>query len=85
MNQTMTKLQKLPEAQYTTLIRVAFGLDSPTPLPPDLKSKDSGVGDIEFIDPSLNDSQIDAIRFAIASREVALIHGPPGVRAHFNA
>jgi DNA polymerase alpha-associated DNA helicase A len=27
----------------------------------------------------LNESQKDAIRFALASREVALIHGPPGV------
>lgn len=26
----------------------------------------------------MNDSQKDAIRFALASREVALIHGPPG-------
>ena len=29
-------------------------------------------------DLSLNDSQKEAIRFALSSREIALIHGPPG-------
>jgi DNA polymerase alpha-associated DNA helicase A len=33
---------------------------------------------VEWNDPSLNESQQDAIRFALSSREIALIHGPPG-------
>lgn len=68
----MTSLSKLPESDYTPFMRVLFGLDSPTPVPRDLEEPK------EWIDTSLNDSQKDAIRFALASREVALIHGPPG-------
>ncbi|KAH0499421.1 hypothetical protein TgHK011_006619 [Trichoderma gracile] len=77
MNQTMEKLQKMGEAEYSSFIRVLFGLSSPSPVPEDLAASDE-VGTIEWIDPTLNDSQKDAIRFALASREVALIHGPPG-------
>ncbi|KAH9916918.1 AAA domain-containing protein [Fomitopsis serialis] len=36
------------------------------------------VRSITFFDGSLNQSQRDAIRFAMESREVACIHGPPG-------
>ena len=79
MNQTMERLQRMEEREYSTLIRVLFGLDSPTPIPTNLQDPESGVGDLEFIDKTLNDSQRDAIGFALASREVALIHGPPGV------
>ncbi|KAF7545733.1 hypothetical protein G7046_g9492 [Stylonectria norvegica] len=77
MNQTMEKLKKMNEAEYSSFIRVLFGISSPSPAPQDLGS-DEHVGNIEWIDPSLNESQKDAIRFALASREVALIHGPPG-------
>ncbi|KAM0332426.1 hypothetical protein ACHAQA_002707 [Verticillium albo-atrum] len=77
MNQTMEKLQKMPEAEYSSFMRVLFGLSSPSPVPLDLAA-DPELGKIEWIDSSLNDSQKDAIRFALASREVALIHGPPG-------
>ncbi|KAF2087408.1 P-loop containing nucleoside triphosphate hydrolase protein [Saccharata proteae CBS 121410] len=75
MNQTMTRLQKLTEAEYSSLIRALFGLSSLTPLP---ETPDYGLGEIEWMDPSLNESQKDAIKFSMASREVALIHGPPG-------
>ncbi|KAF1983128.1 P-loop containing nucleoside triphosphate hydrolase protein [Aulographum hederae CBS 113979] len=77
MNQTMTRLQKMSESEITPFIRVLFGQGSPTPLPSNFDSP-AGVGDLEWVLPDLNDSQKDAIRFAIASREVALIHGPPG-------
>ena len=82
MNQTMERLKKMEERDYTTFIRVLFGLDSPTPLPSNLENAERGSGKIDFIDPTLNESQKDAIKFALASREVALIHGPPGVSAH---
>ena len=72
MNQTMTRIEKMEEREYTTLARTLFGLDTPTPVSQD-------YNDIQFIDQTLNDSQRDAIRFALGSREVALIHGPPGV------
>ncbi|KAF4870661.1 DNA polymerase alpha-associated DNA helicase A [Colletotrichum siamense] len=77
MNLTMEKLEKMTEAEYSSFMRVLFGLSSPSPVPSHLAS-DSELSKIQWIDPSLNDSQKDAIRFALASREVALIHGPPG-------
>ena len=79
MNQTMKKLEKMGESDYSTLTRVLFGLDSPTPVPCSLDQFSEDIRNLDFIDPTLNDSQRDAIRFALASKEVALIHGPPGV------
>lgn len=79
MNQTMTKLSKMEKPNYTTLMRVLFGLESPTTLPDDLTELPNESKNVSFVDPTLNESQKDAIRFALASREVALIHGPPGV------
>ncbi|KAF4338338.1 HCS1-DNA helicase A [Fusarium beomiforme] len=64
-------------ADEVTYKRVLFGLSSPSPIAQDL-SKNESVGNLEWFDPTLNDSQKDAIRFALLSREVALIHGPPG-------
>jgi DNA polymerase alpha-associated DNA helicase A len=78
MNQTMTRLQKLEEHEYTPFMRVLFGQASPSPLPADLNDPSNPLHGLEWKDPSLNDSQKEAIRFALASREVALIHGPPG-------
>ncbi|KAJ4993277.1 hypothetical protein SVAN01_01252 [Stagonosporopsis vannaccii] len=78
MNQTMTRLQKFSEQEYTPFMRVLFGQGSPSPLPSDLDDPSNPLHKLVFNDPSLNDSQREAIRFALASREVALIHGPPG-------
>ncbi|KAE8386644.1 P-loop containing nucleoside triphosphate hydrolase protein [Aspergillus alliaceus] len=72
MNQTMEKMAKMSESDHTHFMRVAFG--HTTPLQPDYEAG----GEVEFSDPTLNDSQKEAIRFALASRDVALIHGPPG-------
>lgn len=74
----MEKLEKMEDSEYTNLIRTLFGLSSPSAVAPD-PEEDPAVGKIEWQDPTLNDSQKDAIRFALASREIALIHGPPGV------
>ncbi|KAF2470149.1 DNA-binding protein SMUBP-2 [Lindgomyces ingoldianus] len=78
MNQAMTKLYKFQDQDYTPFIRVLFGQASPTPLPCDLNDPSNPLHKLEWNDPTLNDSQKEAIRFALASREVALIHGPPG-------
>ena len=78
MNQTMVKLQGMSESEQSIFIRVLFGHSTPSLVSQDL-SKDPDVGDLEWIDPSLNESQKDAIRFALKSSEIALIHGPPGV------
>ncbi|KAI1412651.1 DNA helicase [Hypoxylon sp. FL1857] len=79
MNQAMEKLRDMGESEYSSFMRVLFGLANPSPVSPDLaKDPEYGEGKIEWFDPTLNDSQKDAIRFALASREIALIHGPPG-------
>jgi DNA polymerase alpha-associated DNA helicase A len=75
----MMKLQKMKEEEYSSFLRVLFGLSSPCPVPQDLDDPDVGLEEVEWISESLNDSQKEAIKFALASREVALIHGPPGV------
>ncbi|KAH0339334.1 DNA helicase, partial [Aureobasidium melanogenum] len=73
MNQTMTKLLKMPESEHSTLTRVLFGQSSAVSVQPRDMAEE-----LEWLDPSLNDSQKEAIKFALASPEVALIHGPPG-------
>ncbi|KAI1103334.1 DNA helicase [Jackrogersella minutella] len=79
MNQVMEKMRDMPESEYSSFMRVLFGLASPSPVPVDLATDaEVGEGKVEWFDPTLNDSQKDAIRFALASREIALIHGPPG-------
>lgn len=75
----MDKLKKMEEKDYPTLMRVLFGLDTPTPISQDFDDPDEELRNLNFIGPTLNDSQRDAVKFALASREVALIHGPPGV------
>ncbi len=72
MNQVLTRISKLPESEHTPLMQVLFGLSSPA------AANLSTVKDIQFLDPSLNDSQKHAIQFALSSPEIALIHGPPG-------
>ena len=72
MDFVMEKCLKMQEAEYPPLMRVLLGLDSPAPL--DMES----TKNVEFVGGGLNDSQKDAVRFALASPEVALIHGPPG-------
>lgn len=72
MKQTMIKMEQMTESEYTNFMRVLFAQTSPSPA--DIDS----IGAVDFIDPTLNDSQKEAIRFALASREIALIHGPPG-------
>ena len=77
MNQVMTRLSKMSDAEYTPLMRVLFGLSSPSSPPSDAAST-AEKKDLTFFDASLNDSQKEAIHFALASPQVALIHGPPG-------
>jgi DNA polymerase alpha-associated DNA helicase A len=79
MTQTMAKLQKMRGEEYSSFLRVMFGLDSPSPIPENLDNAEDEIGKIDWVDENLNDSQKKAIKFALASREVALIHGPPGV------
>ena len=75
----MRRLENFEEREYSPLTRVLFGLDSPAAVFSDLDDPERGCGSVEFIDQTLNNYQKDAVRFALASREIALIHGPPGV------
>jgi DNA polymerase alpha-associated DNA helicase A len=68
----MERMAKMAEGEYSAFVRVLFGLSSPTMV-------EEEEGEVEWFDPTLNESQKDAIRFALASAEIALIHGPPGV------
>jgi superfamily I DNA and/or RNA helicase len=36
------------------------------------------VADVSILDPELNPSQVEAVQLALAARDVALLHGPPG-------
>lgn len=72
MNQTMEKLAKMSDSEHTHFMRVAFGHTDPLPV------DSAGVEPVEFVDPFLNDSQKEAIRYSLASHDVVLIHGPPG-------
>lgn len=56
--------------ERTKLIEVLLGL---SPLSPP-----TTIEELTFLDPSLNPSQKSAVKFAIASPELACIHGPPG-------
>jgi DNA polymerase alpha-associated DNA helicase A len=82
MKQVMMKLEKMEEAAYSGFLRVCFGLSSVSSVPEKLEDLEAAVGKMEWVDENLNESQKDAIRFALVSREVALIHGPPGVTCH---
>ncbi|WPH02422.1 DNA polymerase alpha-associated DNA helicase A-like protein [Acrodontium crateriforme] len=73
LNSTMTRLQKMLPSEHSSLTQVLFGQSSPTPV-----SNEEKQANIQWHDTSLNESQQEAIRFALASREIALIHGPPG-------
>src|ERR1700761_4309212 len=74
MSFTMTKLQKMSESEISPFIRVMFGQATPTPV----FESDLASLKIDWISESLNESQRDAIKFALLSREISLIHGPPG-------
>lgn len=68
----MEKMEKMSDSEHTYFMRVLFGHTAPSS--PDYDA----IGPVDFIDPTLNDSQKEAIQFALASKEIALIHGPPG-------
>ncbi|KAG2173383.1 hypothetical protein INT44_008735 [Umbelopsis vinacea] len=57
------------DSSNTPLQRVLFGLQAP-----DVEE----MKEVKFFDDTLNDSQREAVRFALASKEIALVHGPPG-------
>ena len=65
--------------RFSTLHNALFGCTSLSPphhsFPPQLLDKD---GNIRYANEGLNESQKEAIKFALLQRELAVIHGPPG-------
>ncbi|KAG0336670.1 hypothetical protein BG000_006351 [Podila horticola] len=60
------------------LTNVLFGRQEPT-----FDEDWSDLSSVKFLDPALNPSQQEAVRFALAAEQVALIHGPPGTGKTF--
>lgn len=79
MNQIMSKMRDMSTCEHTPFMRVLFGQSSPMAFCLATKNTSSGASEIDFMDTTLNQSQRDAVRFALEAGEVALIHGPPGV------
>lgn len=73
MNWALGKLLKTSDEAFSPLQRVLLGLSAPTP--PDATQLKQ---DLAFVNDALNQSQKEAIKFAMASPDLALIHGPPG-------
>ena len=78
MLQTLKQLRGQTESQLSNFVRVLFGQSSPAPVPHDAEALSQAAGNPSWINENLNDSQKRAIEFALASQDLALIHGPPG-------
>ncbi|KAF9433427.1 hypothetical protein BGZ76_009475 [Entomortierella beljakovae] len=61
-----------------SLSNVLFGRQPPT-----FDNTWDDLSKVKFLDPTLNPSQKEAVRFALAAEQVALIHGPPGTGKTF--
>ncbi|XP_033743821.1 DNA-binding protein SMUBP-2-like [Pecten maximus] len=70
LKKALRDLQSLPPCPATQLVGVLFGERELTP--PYIPKE------ITFINQNLDDSQREAVRFALSQPEVAVIHGPPG-------
>ncbi|KAF8450085.1 P-loop containing nucleoside triphosphate hydrolase protein, partial [Kalaharituber pfeilii] len=73
MEKAMAMLLDLhDQGRLTRLHRVVLGQEAPEEYNPEK------CEDLAFFDDDLNDSQKEAVRFAVGSEDIALIHGPPG-------
>ncbi|KAL2920015.1 Vacuolar protein sorting-associated protein 41 [Polyrhizophydium stewartii] len=63
---------KAVQFETRLLVQALFGQVAPS------FDRSLATESISWFDGGLNDSQRDAVRFALSSRHVALIHGPPG-------
>lgn len=72
MVKSLKQLTTRPE-KVAQLTRILLGLSKPSPA----LCADS-LSDFTTFDPTLNASQLDAVKHSLLSPELALIHGPPG-------
>lgn len=71
-------LTKYRDGAAAHLIDVLFGNLSPGPPLQIRPFTDSGEIPCVFFNPDLDESQKQAVKFALCQREVAIVHGPPG-------
>lgn len=64
-----------PMVQPSPLISVLLGISSPAAPAPHLP--------VEYLDARLNESQREAVDFALSATEIGLIWGPPGMSLCF--
>lgn len=69
--QALRKLEHLSDGNKSEMLRLLLGESRFSP-------KSSPKTEIKFFDETLNESQRNAISFAIHSSPVTIIHGPPG-------
>ncbi|KAF1318880.1 DNA polymerase alpha-associated dna helicase a, partial [Globisporangium splendens] len=69
LSSALDRLAKFDYGAAQSVVEIVFSGKSPSwnPLP-----------EITPFNPGMNESQLEAIRFALASKDLALIHGPPG-------
>uniref|UniRef100_A0A672G9Y0 DNA-binding protein SMUBP-2 n=1 Tax=Salarias fasciatus TaxID=181472 RepID=A0A672G9Y0_SALFA len=70
MKQALNALNGYNNGPAANLINVLFGDSKP--------SCQSQPNKVEFLNLNLDDSQKEAVSFALSQRELAVIHGPPG-------
>ncbi|XP_076446820.1 DNA-binding protein SMUBP-2-like isoform X2 [Babylonia areolata] len=70
LKRALSDLEHYSSGPCQQLINILFGL---SPLTPPALQKD-----YHWINTGLDDSQKEAVKFALAQQEVAVIHGPPG-------
>ncbi|XP_068723115.1 DNA-binding protein SMUBP-2-like [Montipora capricornis] len=75
----LDSLSKYRDGPAAHLIDVFFGNVSPGP-PLQIRPYTEGTANIpcEFFNEDLDNSQRQAVKFALCQREVAIVHGPPG-------
>uniref|UniRef100_A0A8C4WWW5 DNA helicase n=1 Tax=Eptatretus burgeri TaxID=7764 RepID=A0A8C4WWW5_EPTBU len=72
LKRTLHLLNNFRDGLPSELISVLFGNSQPNKAPSDAETK------VRFVNPALDDSQKEAVVFALNQREVAVVHGPPG-------
>ncbi|XP_042352568.1 DNA-binding protein SMUBP-2 [Plectropomus leopardus] len=70
MKNALNALNGYGNGPAANLINVLFGDTKP--------SSQSQTNEVQFLNLNLDDSQRDAVSFALSQRELAVIHGPPG-------
>ncbi|XP_022249895.1 DNA-binding protein SMUBP-2-like isoform X2 [Limulus polyphemus] len=76
LKRTLLQLQKGNYGHSSTLVSVLFGDQEPSETVTLMDN--SWQSHFQFFQSELNDSQKEAVMFALKQNEVAIVHGPPG-------